>query len=99
MHHSPKPEIVFAGPDSARGIWAMADHLEWPEPLALAEAPGACGFAGYGHYEEEYRRQADGWKLQFMRLTRLRVDPLPAGGARASRTLRAASPGWLEALR
>lgn len=83
VHHCHTPEIRLTGPDAARAIWAMCDYLEWPEPLPLREAPGRKGFTGYGYYEEAYRREGGAaggiWKIAFLRLVRLRVDPLPEG--------------------
>ena len=76
VHHCHQPDVVFTGPETARGIWAMMDYNEWPHPIGMPDAPDAPGFRGYGFYEEEYRRVQDEWKLSFMRLTRLRVDPL-----------------------
>ncbi|MEZ5817535.1 MAG: nuclear transport factor 2 family protein [Hyphomicrobiaceae bacterium] len=78
IHHVTSPEISLTGTDTARGIWPMMDYLEFPEGEAPKEAPGSRGFVGWGHYEEEYRRTPDGWKFTFMRLTRLRIDPLRA---------------------
>jgi ketosteroid isomerase-like protein len=68
VHHGHMPEIVFTGDDGARGIWALFDYLEWPE----GHFPRA--YRGYGHYEEHYRREADGWKIERLRLSRLRED-------------------------
>lgn len=34
------------------------------------------GFTGYGHYEEEYRREDGEWKIAFLRLTRLKLNPI-----------------------
>lgn len=97
IHHCHMPEIVFLSADRARGVWAMNDHLEWPEPLQLKEAPEARGFVGYGHYEEEYAREQGVWKMVFLRLTRLRIDPLNAVGAFPNTAaLRRASPDWLD---
>lgn len=97
VHHCHMPEIAFFGPTNARAIWAMQDHLEWPAPIQLKEAPEARGFIGYGHYEEAYVLQEGAWKMQFLRLTRLRIDPLSAEGAfPADKVLRRASPSWLE---
>lgn len=96
VHHCHMPEIAFLDRDTARGVWAMADHLEWREPIGLREAPQACGFSGYGHYEEEYRRIEDRWLMHFLRLTRLRIDPLPRPEAERTAPLRAASANWLE---
>jgi hypothetical protein len=95
IHHCHMPEIVFTGPDSARGIWAMMDYLEWPEGAGPHEAQGYRGFTGYGHYEEEYMRAADGWRIAFLRLTRLRIDPLATPAPPNPRTLLAHAPGWL----
>jgi hypothetical protein len=79
VHHGHMPEIVITGPDTARGIWAMQDYLEW-EPGTRGylgvKIPGQRGVFGYGHYEEEYRREGGEWKISFLRLTRLRIDPI-----------------------
>ncbi len=97
VHHCHMPEIVFFGPTSARAVWAMQDHLEWPEPMQLKEAPEARGFIGFGHYEEAYVCEEGVWKMQHLRLTRLRIDPLPPQGAfPGGKVLRRASPTWLE---
>jgi hypothetical protein len=97
IHHCHTPDIVFFGPSRARGVWAMQDHLEWPQPIRLKEAPEARGFVGFGHYEEEYVREAGAWKMHLLRLTRLRIDPLPTGGNFPDAAgLRLASPRWLD---
>jgi hypothetical protein len=33
-----------------------------------------CIFKGYGHYEEEYVKEASGWKIKSVLLTRLHCD-------------------------
>ena len=71
IHHGHMPEIRFTGADTARGIWALFDYGHWPID--------GSGYAGYGHYEEEYRRDNGAWQIASMRLRRLRVDPMPAG--------------------
>lgn len=99
VHHCHMPELQAIGPDSVRGIWAMMDYLQWPEPIHLREIGQARGFTGYGHYEEEYRRVNGIWKIAFLRLTRLRVDPLmPAPPLPDTARLRAHAPGWLPGL-
>lgn len=98
VHHCHTPEFVFLDADRARGVWAMQDHLEWPQPLALKEAPQARGFIGYGHYEEEYRRIDGKWHMTFLRLTRLRIDPLPRGKPSKPIVSLRASANWLEAV-
>ena len=70
VHQGHMPEIVLTGPDTARGIWAMFDWVEFPEPRDTGHGVNR-GFTGFGHYEEEYRREGDTWKISFLRLTRL----------------------------
>jgi len=71
VHQGFMPEITFTGPGLARGIWALHDYLEFP-----SDGPDRQGFHGYGHYEEEYRKEDGAWRISAMNLTRLRVDPL-----------------------
>jgi SnoaL-like domain len=71
VHHGHMPEIEVLDADHARGIWAMFDYVEVPGD------GDRVAFFGYGHYEEEYRREDGTWRISSMRLTRLRVDPLP----------------------
>ena len=81
MHHCHTPDLVFLAPDQARGVWAMADYMEWPEPIGLPDAPQARGMYGFGHYEEAYRRTEVGWRIAHLRLRRMRLialaDDLP----------------------
>jgi hypothetical protein len=64
MHQGHMPEIELTSPTTARGIWAMFDYLRLPN----------CIFKGYGHYEEEYVKEASGWKIKSILLTRLHCD-------------------------
>ncbi len=74
VHHGHMPEIELTGPDTARGIWAMFDYVEWP-----ASKTGArVGLQGFGHYREEYVREDGQWRIHRLRLERLRIDPLGA---------------------
>lgn len=71
VHHGHTPEIELTGPDTATGVWAMEDDVDW--------GPGPDGvprrFTGAGHYHEAYVREADGaWRIASLRLTRLRRD-------------------------
>jgi hypothetical protein len=96
IHHCHMPEINFLGLDRARGIWAMMDYVEWAEGAGGPhEAQGFRGFTGYGHYEEAYHRTADGWRIAFLRLTRLRIDPLLHPAPPPTRTLIPHMPDWL----
>jgi uncharacterized protein (TIGR02246 family) len=72
-HHGHTSEIAITGRDTATGIWAMFDYLTWP-----GEGPPK-GLQGYGHYHEEYVREAGAWRIRRLVLTRLRVDPLAGG--------------------
>ena len=72
VHHGHMPEIEVTGPDTARGVWAMYDFVEWP----AAETGERVGLNGYGHYLEEYARDGGEWRIARIRLERLRVDPL-----------------------
>lgn len=46
IHHCHTPEIVFTGPDSARGIWAMMDLLQFSRRgRARAKRPAGAAFA------------------------------------------------------
>ena len=95
VHQCHMPEIVFTGPDKARAIWAMMDYCEWPAGYSPKEAPEARGFYGYGHYEEEYSRIDGEWKISFLRLTRLRIDPIPDDNALPRPVRVPASKDWL----
>jgi hypothetical protein len=69
VHHGHMPEITLTSDTTATGIWAMEDHLWWPEGAPLKH------LHGYGHYHETYERGADGtWRIKSLLLTRLRVD-------------------------
>jgi len=64
-HHVHSPEISING-DTAQVIWAMQDRVVWG-----GDKPS---LVGYGHYHETWVRQAAGWKLQRLKLTRLHID-------------------------
>jgi uncharacterized protein (TIGR02246 family) len=71
VHHGHMPEIELTGSDTASGIWAMSDYVEFP-PRDGARV----GLQGYGHYHDSYRRQDGVWLISESRLSRIRVDPL-----------------------
>ena len=64
VHHIHQPEIELTGSDTATGTWAMNDLVVFD----------AFSLRGYGHYNDEYVRTPDGWKIQSSTLKRLRVD-------------------------
>ncbi|MDB5827950.1 MAG: hypothetical protein JWQ73_2170 [Variovorax sp.] len=96
VHHVHTHEVVRTGSDAARVIWAMEDFVEWTDGSTVKETPGSRGFFGYGHYEEEYRRENGEWKISFLRLTRLRIDPVPIEAPPPRMGQRQATPGWLD---
>jgi len=67
IHHGHMPEIEITSETTATGIWAMHDYVLFPNQTLM----------GYGHYEEEYVRENDQWKIKHLRLTRLRVELTP----------------------
>lgn len=70
VHHGHCPEINVTSASSAEGIWPMEDMLRWQ--------PGSGSpiraLHGYGHYCETYRKIDGQWRIQSLKLTRLRVD-------------------------
>ena len=72
VHQGFMPEIELTGPDTATGICAMCDYVEWP----ANEDGSRVGINGYGHYHEEYRRDDCEWRIARTRHMRLRVDPI-----------------------
>lgn len=68
VHHAHAPEIDFTSDTDATGVWPMEDMLFW------TQGEDAHWLHGYGHYHERYRKDADGWRFVYRRLTRLRVD-------------------------
>jgi hypothetical protein len=75
VHHGHMPEIVLTGSATARGLWAMHDRIEFPEAADHGRGLN-YGITGFGHYEEEYRKEGDEWKIALLRLTRLAVSPI-----------------------
>lgn len=69
VHHGHMPEIKLTSDTTATGIWAMEDHLEFPNGIVLN---------GAGHYHEEYVKQAGAWKIRSLNLTRLK-ESITAG--------------------
>ena len=100
IHQGFMPQLEPRSADSIRGIWSMFDQLTW-EPDSREEQgfeiPGMWGIRGYGHYKEEYVRTAEGWRISFMKLTRLRIEPLVGPGHHIPLLpLTPATEGWLD---
>lgn len=64
IHHGHMPEIALTSPTTAHGIWAMVDYLLLPN----------FTFKGYGHYDEDYVKEKDQWKIKRILLTRLHCE-------------------------
>jgi len=96
-HHCHTPEFRFLSVTEARGIWAMEDFVEWQAPEYVSpDWTGFKGFRACGHYEEAYRHGDDGqWRFTFMRLTRLRMDGVPADATVPRAGAMRASVDWL----
>ena len=65
IHHGHMPEIDVTSATTATGIWALHDIVIFPNGVRLD---------GYGHYHETYAKDADGWRISSLRLTRLHTD-------------------------
>lgn len=74
VHHGHMPEIEITGPGAARGIWAMFDFVDFGPA-----GDQARGLKGFGHYHEDYVVEDGEWRIHSLRLSRLRIDPLPGG--------------------
>jgi uncharacterized protein (TIGR02246 family) len=64
VHHGHMPELTIDG-DRAHGVWSMEDYVGLPTGEI---------FRGYGHYDEDYVRWTDGWRIANSVLTRLRFE-------------------------
>ncbi len=65
VHHGHMPEVTLTSPTTATGVWAMEDHLWWPEGSPIRH------LHGYGHYHETYVKSEDGWRIASLALSRL----------------------------
>jgi hypothetical protein len=72
VHHVHTPEIEITGGKAARGIWAMHDIIRYPKSATLPN--DGRNLIGWGHYHETYVNSAEGWRIETLKLTRLKVD-------------------------
>lgn len=68
VHHGHTPELVVESESSATGVWAMEDMLWWPEGAAMKS------LHGFGHYYDKYRKVDGAWRIDAMRLARIRQE-------------------------
>jgi hypothetical protein len=73
----PEGGIVHGGEEAAaiarkhlKGIWAMEDKLYWTRESGFP----ISRLHGMGHYRETYTKKDGHWRIQTMKLTRIRVD-------------------------
>ena len=64
MHQGFMPEIELLDANNAKAIWAMFDYVRLP----------TCHFKGWGHYHEDYVKEAGAWKIKKIHLTRLHTE-------------------------
>lgn len=67
VHQGYMPEFSDPGDGTMQCIWGMEDNVWFPEGSDPAY------LHGWGHYHERYRREGDGWIIDRLRLTRLKV--------------------------
>jgi ketosteroid isomerase-like protein len=70
VHHGHCPEIEITSETTAKGIWAMEDKLYWTRESGFP----ISRLHGMGHYRETYTKKDGHWRIQTMKLTRIRVD-------------------------
>lgn len=70
IHHGHCPEIEIISEVTAKAVWAMEDKLYW--------TPGSGSpisrMHGMGHYLETYTKKDGRWRIQTLKLTRLRRE-------------------------
>jgi len=74
VHHGHCPEIELTSETSATAIWPMEDMLRWAEDSGSPVRE----LHGMGHYHDTFRKVGGVWKIASWKLTRLRVDVVPA---------------------
>ena len=72
VHHASEPEVEIIDGENARAIWPMVDRLRFSGDGPYRE------MIGYGHYRETYVKEGGRWRIRTLRLTRLRLDFVPA---------------------
>lgn len=68
VHHASIPEIRILDESNAEAIWPMVDRLQFPAGSAIRE------LIGYGYYYDSYKKIDGEWRIQTLRVERLRID-------------------------
>jgi hypothetical protein len=58
IHHVHMPEITITGPNTASAIWSIDDYSTW-----IADGARMIEW-GRGHYEDDYVRTEQGWRIK-----------------------------------
>lgn len=70
-HQGFTAEIDILDENTAKGIWAMQDIIEWHE---RHPREGWKAIVGSGHYHETYRRIQGKWQIASLCLKRISLD-------------------------
>ena len=74
VHQGHQYEIEVLSDTTARGIWVMYDHLEFPPgPITPQDPYAGAHVDGWGHYLDEYVKVDGEWLFQTVNLNRLRL--------------------------
>jgi hypothetical protein len=79
IHQGFMPLFLEIDETRVKARWTMYDYLIWHDSREYKGhlIPGQYGLRGYGYYEEEYVCTVGGaWLIDYMRLSRVRIDPL-----------------------
>ena len=67
FHEGFMPEIEILSEDRARAVWPMEDRVWFG-------AAGGGFMHGYGYYHETYRRVDGRWRIETLRISRIKVE-------------------------
>lgn len=67
-HHGHNCEITLTSDTTAGAIWSMTDRLFMPRGAPFAT------MTGYGFYHETYEKSEGTWRIQTLRIQRIRVE-------------------------
>jgi hypothetical protein len=71
VHHGHMPIIELTSDTTATGLWAMEDLIYLRD---AGTADNTLWLHGFGHYHETYVKRDAGWRIQKIRLERLRLE-------------------------
>ena len=68
QHQGFNPDITVTGATSAHAVWAMTDRM-W-----IGAGVPFRSLVGYGFYHETYVKAEGAWRIQTLRIQRIRVE-------------------------